>query len=931
MQARRIGAVGRVVMVLPMVAGLALPVAVAHVARADDKAAQSAAALPAWAQQPLTTVEGISEFRLPNGLRVLLFPDASAANVTVNITYFVGSRHEGRGEKGMAHLVEHMVFKGTPTFPNVWKSLQERGAQFNGTTWTDRTNYFETLVATEENLDFALQLEADRMVNSFIKEEDLRSEMTVVRNEFEMGENNPTQIMMKNLMAKAYTWHPYGNSTIGNRSDIERVPADNLRVFYRHYYRPANAMLVVAGKFDPAWTLARIEKYFGPLTNPSEPITDTWTDEPTQDGPRFFTVQREGSQASVGFFYHTPAGSDRESTAVELLADVLGDRPSGRLYKQVVEAGLAANVSVFSFGMAERGSLMAIFTLKEGQDPQTVQAKAIEVLEGLAKSPITDEEVERAKTDSLRNYKILLADSNQVGVALTEAAATGDWRLLFLQRDWVRQMTASDLNNAAQKYLVESNRTSGTFIPTKNPVRAQIPPKPDVASLVKDYRGTEQISQGEAFEATPENIERRTVRTNLAENVEAAFLAKANRGDKVQATITMRFGTAEAMAGRQTAASMAGAMLRRGAAGMSFQEINDSVDRMQSSLSLGGGAGSVSASITSDKANLAGVLELVTKLLREPEFPADQFEQMKKERIAALEAQMSQPNGLAQNAMQRAMSPFGKESFFYVRTMEEQLAELRALTLDEVRAFYREFMSPAKVEVSVVGTFDQASTETALRAMFDGWKATAPYAKLVRPVVSVPGMTKTIRTPDKPMAIVMMATAFEADDADSTNAALEMANYILGGSASSRMLDRLRQKEGLSYGAGSFMQVPTKDFGRAATLGAYAICASPSASKAAEAMRDEFRKWVEAGITSEELARAKESYRLDFLGTLAEDGAVAGMLNQGLYTDRTMQWEIDQLRQIAALTVEQVNAAIKQRFASAQFVEVVAGDVKEGS
>ena len=218
--------------------------------------------------QKLASVEGITEYRLDNGLRVLLFPDPSRPKVTVNLTVFAGSRHEGYGETGMAHLLEHMVFKGTPNHSDIPKALKEHGAQFNGTTWFDRTNYFETLTATDENLDFALKLEADRLVNSFIKGSDLATEMTVVRNEFEQGENSPENVLEQRMMAVAYEWHNYGKSTIGNRSDIERVPIERLQGFYRKHYRPDNALLVVAGKFDEKKALDLITRYFGALKRP---------------------------------------------------------------------------------------------------------------------------------------------------------------------------------------------------------------------------------------------------------------------------------------------------------------------------------------------------------------------------------------------------------------------------------------------------------------------------------------------------------------------------------------------------------------------------------------------------------------------------------------------------------------------------------------
>src|SRR6516164_1985709 len=238
-------------------------------------------ALPAAeAPRQVATVEGVTEYRLANGARVLLFPEASRPTITINMTVLVGSRHEGYGETGMAHLLEHMVFKGTPTFANVPKALRDHGANFNGTTNVDRTNYFETMPATAENLEFGIKLESDRLVNSFVKREDLASEMTVVRNEFERGENSPQSILMQRIHAAAYEWHNYGKSTIGNRSDIERVPIENLQAFYKTYYQPDNVVLVVTGKFEEQKALAIVQKYLGSIPKPKRKLNDTYTEEP---------------------------------------------------------------------------------------------------------------------------------------------------------------------------------------------------------------------------------------------------------------------------------------------------------------------------------------------------------------------------------------------------------------------------------------------------------------------------------------------------------------------------------------------------------------------------------------------------------------------------------------------------------------------------
>src|SRR6266568_3838999 len=234
--------------------------------------------------QKITTVEGITEYVLPNGLHVLLFPDSSKPNVTVNMTYMVGSRHEGYGETGMAHLLEHMLFLQTKTRKDVKQELKDHGAEMNGSTSWDRTNYFETLNATDENLKFALELEADRMVNSKIEKPLLDTEMTVVRNEFEMGENSPDRTLMQRALETAFTWHNYGKLPIGNRSDIENVPIARLAAFYQKYYQPDNALLTIAGKFADAKTLAQVTTLFGALPKPTRTLEKSYTVEPTQDG-----------------------------------------------------------------------------------------------------------------------------------------------------------------------------------------------------------------------------------------------------------------------------------------------------------------------------------------------------------------------------------------------------------------------------------------------------------------------------------------------------------------------------------------------------------------------------------------------------------------------------------------------------------------------
>ena len=227
-----------------------------------------AQALPAG-MTSVRSVEGVDEYRLANGLQVLLVPDDSKPTTTVNLTYHVGSRHENYGETGMAHLLEHMLFKGTPKNPKAWAEFQKRGLDANGSTWFDRTNYTAVLAVNDDNLKWYIGWLADSMVNSFIARKDLDTEMTVVRNEMERGENSPDRILLQRTMALMYDWHNYGHDTIGARADVENVDIPRLQAFYHQYYQPDNATLIVSGKLDEKRVLSWIAQSFGSIKKPT--------------------------------------------------------------------------------------------------------------------------------------------------------------------------------------------------------------------------------------------------------------------------------------------------------------------------------------------------------------------------------------------------------------------------------------------------------------------------------------------------------------------------------------------------------------------------------------------------------------------------------------------------------------------------------------
>ena len=877
----------------------------------------------------VTTVEGITEHRLDNGLRVLLFPDASQPQTTVSVTYFVGSRHEGYGETGMAHLLEHLVFKGTPGHPDIPQELTERGARPNGTTWLDRTNYFETFPATTENLDWALDLESDRMVNSFISGEDLESEMTVVRNEWESGENSPFRVLIQRMNSIAYLWHNYGNSTIGARADLENVPIERLQGFYRKYYQPDNAQLVVAGQFDPEEALALVVEKFGAIPRPDRAgemrIYPTYTAEPTQDGERMVTLRRTGDSKLVAHLYHVPAGYHEDFPAVDLLSWVLGDEPSGRLYKALVEPGLAAAINAGAGQNREPGSLTAFAVLRDDGSEREVALAMTDAIQNVLTSPVTGEEVERARQARLAGIERLFNDSRAIALQLSEWGAMGDWRLFFVHRDRLREVTAEDVQRVAVSYLKPSNRTVGMFIPDDNPDRAEIPVAPDVASIVDGYQGEEAVAEGEAFDPSPANIDSRTRASELPTGMEVALLPKETRGETVIAALTLRLGTEETLTGRGSAAGLAASMLMRGTANRTRQEIEDEMNRLQARVSVGGGGATVSGRVQATRENFPDALRLLGEILREPVFPEEEFATLKEQQLAGLESQKSEPQVLAFMALRRHMNPREPGHPQYVSTIEETIADIESVTLEDVRDFYETFYGTGAATMSIVGDFDDAEALQIVREAFGEWASSVSFQRMGNEFAEVPAEDIQIETPDKTNAMFLAGQLLPMSDSHEDAAALTMANYLLGGGfLNSRLATRIRQEEGLSYGVQSMVSFhPIDERGEFIAL---AIYAPENREKLEAAFREEIQKMLDEGFSDDEVAAGINGYLESANLRRAQDPSLAGMLSNNLYFDRTMAWRAEQEEAIRSLTSDQVNAAVRRWIDLEKMTFVKAGD-----
>ncbi|WP_418315257.1 M16 family metallopeptidase [Piscinibacter sakaiensis] len=874
----------------------------------------------------VTSVEGIDEYRLPNGLQVLLVPDDSKPTTTVNLTYNVGSRHEGYGETGMAHLLEHLLFKGSPKYPQVWSEFTKRGLAANGSTWLDRTNYFAQFSANDDNLRWYLNWQADAMVNSHIARKDLDSEMTVVRNEMESGENNPGRILFQRTLSAMYEWHNYGKSTIGARSDVENVDIPRLKAFYRRYYQPDNATLIISGKFPRATIMRWINESFGQLKKPARELPKLYTLEPAQDGEREVILRRVGGVPLIYAGYHVPPGPHPDFAAIEVLDLVMGDTPSGRLHKALVEKKLAASTFAFSAGLADPGFAIYGAQLAPEQDIEAARAAMIKTLESVVSEPFTQEELDRARTNWLNGWERAFTDPQVIGVSLSEAVAQGDWRLFFLTRDRVQALKLADLQRVAEQTLLPSNRTLAQYRPTEQPKRAPTPARVDLAKAMSDFKPKAAAERVEVFEASPANIDKRTQRFQVG-GIDAAVLPKGTRGEAVQALLTLRFGDEKSLFGKGEVADMLAALIDKGSSRLNRQQVQDRLSELKTEMSVGSGDGRVTVRLVSRREHLPAAIALVAELLRDPALPADALEEIRRRTLSAIEEQRKEPRAVLANALARHGNPYPRGDPRYARTFDEIVADVSAVTVEQLREFHKRFYSARKGEFAAVGDLDVAAVREALRAGFADWTSGADYTRIPRPLVDRPAERMLLNTPDKQNANMAVQLGLPISDTHPDHVALMMANHLLGAGGNSRLWKRIRETDGLSYDVRSGVAWGSLD--KRSDWMASAIFAPQNRAKVEAAFREELERALKEGFTAAELQEGQRGLLSFRQLSRAQDGWLTSALANHVYLDRTFARDAEIDAALAKLTLEQVNAALRKYIRPDQFVSGFAGDFKE--
>ncbi|MBL0131072.1 MAG: insulinase family protein [Chitinophagaceae bacterium] len=768
------------------------------------------------------------------------------------------------------------------------------------------------------------------MVNSKILPEELKKEFSVVRNEFEIGENYPGGVLNERILSAMYLWHNYGKSTIGSKEDIERVKAENLKVFYKKYYQPDNAVLIIAGKFDEKKALAYVQQYFGPIPKPSRVLQPTYTMEPAQDGERNVSLRRTGDIQYIGMAYHTPSLADKDYAANDALIQILTNDPSGILYKKLIETQLATKEYGYAQTLHDPGFSYFQVEVPKEKSIDSARQVLLQTMDAINSITFTEEDLTRAKNTILKYAEDLQSKTTEFAVALTEYIGAGDWRLAFLYRDRIEKLTVADVQAAAKKYYKPSNRTVGVFVPDAAPDRTVVAETPDIKSLLNNYKGKDVAAQKTNFENTIENINKNTEYGTLPNGGKYALLEKPTKGDKITASMTLRFGDVKSLQDKSETGAVLADMLSTGTTTRTKKQIADELDRIKTTISFSGGSTSLSINVNTDKQNLAAALALLEDMLLHPKFDASEFDKILLDTKANYESGKSDPQNLASEKLGQLLSRYPKGHPYYAATTDENLEELSKVTLDDVKKYYTDFYGANNSVSSFVGELDKKSVTAFLLSTFGKWNSKETFKEVEPQYFETKAITETIKTPDKTNAMMLGGLNINISRKHPDYPAVIMANELLGGGAflSSRIAQRLRENEGMSYGAGSFINVEYKY--NTGNWGVYAMFNPLYKGRIDSALNQEVDKAIKGGFTQEELSKSVGSWLEQNKTTLGSNENLAAIIRTFLQNDRNLSQFNEFENKVKSLNLEQVNAALRKYFDKSKLVTVYGGDFEKG-
>lgn len=893
----------------------------------------------AWSQPILVkSQQKIEEYKLENGFRVILAQNDKENKVFMNTVYLTGSLNDPQGKGGLAHLLEHLAFKGTQNIKG--EEFQRRLDQYTLMT-NASTDYYSTkytnVIRPEQNvINEVIHLEAERMDKLVLQEKFVPSEISIVKREREVRMDQPFSVMMDQMWKSAYGNQYLGRLPIGDLNELQSIKMDELNKFYRTWYAPNNAVMVISGKFDKAEVLKQIDQKFSPIAARQVPAQ---TKVPVLDSSKIkqrnFLVQKGSDLAKFNVYLN--GKNEKIKPELVLVPYLYSMQPSGHLYQSMVETGLSTAVESTTwldqdFNLVFIGAIYA-----PNHDAKKVESALISGVE--KNQPFNETELNRVKNLIQNQSESVLSNAAALGGRLSDyyVSYQGDWSQYFTDLDNIKKLKLTDVNQTLTQFLVPQHRISGDIQPTPEEQKKALKQKQasepaktltqtDIqAEPLKDSRVYQQevAEYVKASKQSLVNTEKKIQRGTLKNGIQYALYPTSTRDDKTYATISIDFGTEKSLFNQGEVLDLMAYLLLRGSDQYSLQDIADK------SIEAGGGAtanaagNSITIQIVAKKEKFADYFKFMLDVLKKPKFEPSQFDLIKSQSLSALDRPYTEPETVAALTMTRLLETYQPGDLRYHFEPEFSKQQIKAATVEQVKTLYQNFFVSNYAQIAITGDYQAKTMLKILQKEFGGWKAQLPYQRLSSDYQAYPAQKVHTLSEQREFGNYQSILTFPVGADHPDTPALMVFSYILGDSQlSSRLAQELREKNALVYGFGSGLNLDEW-----LDSGALTIEANYTAGKSAQVSQGVHKvlnDLLSKGVTEQELEAAKANILKKRVTALEDERNIHRMLTPQLEHHRDLLFREKRDQALAKLTKADVDAVIKKYIKLDQFVEVMA-------
>lgn len=884
------------------------------------------------------TEQNVEEYRLDNGLRIILAPNDKENKIFMNTVYLTGSLNDPKGKGGLAHLLEHLAFKGTKNVKGdeFQRRLDQYTLMTNASTDYYSTKYTNVIRPEKTALSEVIFLEAERMDQLVLQEKYVPTEIDIVKREREIRLDQPFSVLMDQVFKSAYGNQYLGRLPIGDLNELQSINMQELNQFYRSWYAPNNAFMVISGKFDKAEVLKQIDSHFSPIQSRSVPAqVKVPALKPEQIQQREFTVQKGSDLAKFNIYLNGP--DEKIKTALAVSPTLYTLQPSGHLYQSMVESGKSTMVQSSTwldkdFNLVFMGAIYA-----PNHQPKTVEQSLIQGVE--QSQPFTEAELNRVKNLTRNQADNIKNSATALGSRLSDYAVaySGDWSQYFKDLNAIENLNVSQVNQVYKGFLKPEYRISGNILPTpEDQKKAQEVTQTEAPKKTLDQQAeTEEplkdvsVYQAEVKQYVAQSKQylsakdKQIQRGKLKNGIKYALFPTNIRDDKVYATISLDFGTAQSLMNKGEILDLTAYLMLRSSESQSLQQIADKIIEVGGSATASPSSNGLNIQISAKKEKFAEFFQYVVDVLKKPAFEQSQFDLIKGQTLSSLDRPYTEPDTVSSLTMARTIEVYQPGDIRFHFEPELATRQFKAATREQVVALYQQFFKTHHAHIAVTGEFQPKSIQKMLKNSFADWKAAQPYERLKSEYRSYPAQKIHALSEQREFGSYQALLTFPvgADHADVP--ALQVFRHILGDSQlSSRLAQELREKNALVYGFSAHVQ-----FNEWADSGALALGANYTAGKSAQVsqtVHQVLNELLTRGVTEQEVEAAKASILKKRVNALEDDRRIHSMLVPQLEKDRKLIYREKRDQAIAQLTKADIDAVIKKYIKLDQLVEVMA-------